>query len=145
VSAAAKNAPPVAAAIRSSVCEFGGTRMIRRSPPVSVSSMTPPGVPMRTEYTGTFCFFAVCAASAGSTRPPSLAPSDMSTTALGGSGSSGCQIAEELNQSGRTVYLSVGSCPWAPRRYRGRDFLRWAIDLGLMDEICDNLARRTDG
>ena len=56
-----------------------------------------------------------------------------------GSGSSGCQIAEELNQSGRTVYLSVGSCPWAPRRYRGRDFLRWAIDLGLMDETVDAL------
>ena len=57
-----------------------------------------------------------------------------------GSGSSGCQIAEELNESGRTVYLSVGNCPWAPRRYRGRDFLRWAVDLGLMDETVDALS-----
>jgi putative flavoprotein involved in K+ transport len=51
-----------------------------------------------------------------------------------GSGSSGCQIAEELREHGREVYLSVGSCPWSPRRYRGRDFMRWAMELGLMDE-----------
>jgi putative flavoprotein involved in K+ transport len=54
-----------------------------------------------------------------------------------GSGSSGCQIAEELARNDRRVYLSVGNCGWGPRRYRGRDFMRWAIDLGLMDETVD--------
>src|SRR5438552_13426555 len=36
-----------------------------------------------------------------------------------GSGQSGVQIAEELLEAGRKVYLSVGSCGRAPRRYRG--------------------------
>jgi putative flavoprotein involved in K+ transport len=40
-----------------------------------------------------------------------------------GSGASGCQIAEELYQSGRTVYFSVSRHRRAPRRYRGRDMV----------------------
>ena len=34
-----------------------------------------------------------------------------------GSGASGCQIADDLNQSGREVYLSVGRHSRMPRRY----------------------------
>src|SRR2546427_3370087 len=51
-----------------------------------------------------------------------------------GSAQSGCQIAEELLGAGRTVYLSAGRCPWLPRRYRGRDVIRWMLDMGLMDQ-----------
>ena len=40
-----------------------------------------------------------------------------------GTGQSGTQIAQELYQSGRKVYLSVGSAGREPRRYRGRDIL----------------------
>jgi putative flavoprotein involved in K+ transport len=50
-----------------------------------------------------------------------------------GSGQSGCQIAEELLRAGKDVDLSIGRCPWAPRRYRGRDLVHWMIDLGLME------------
>jgi putative flavoprotein involved in K+ transport len=46
-----------------------------------------------------------------------------------GSGQSGCQIAEELAEAGRRVYLSVGSAGRAPRRYRGRDIFRWLAML----------------
>ncbi|MBA2266022.1 MAG: NAD(P)-binding domain-containing protein [Chloroflexi bacterium] len=42
-----------------------------------------------------------------------------------GSGQSGVQIAEELVEAGREVYLSVGSAGRVPRRYRGRDIFRW--------------------
>jgi putative flavoprotein involved in K+ transport len=56
-----------------------------------------------------------------------------------GSGQSGCQIADELLAAGRDVYLSVGKCAWFPRRYRGRDIIRWAIDIGLMDQTVDSL------
>jgi putative flavoprotein involved in K+ transport len=42
-----------------------------------------------------------------------------------GTGQSGCQIAEELAEAGRTVHLSVGSAWHAPRRYRGRDIFAW--------------------
>lgn len=46
-----------------------------------------------------------------------------------GSADSGCQIAEELSQSGRPVYLSTGVAPRFPRRYRGRDAMWWASKL----------------
>ena len=42
-----------------------------------------------------------------------------------GTGQSGAQIAEELYQSGRKVYLSIGSAGRVPRRYRGRDINDW--------------------
>ena len=47
-----------------------------------------------------------------------------------GAGSSGVQIAEELQRSGRPVYLSVGPHDRPPRRYRGRDFVWWLGVLG---------------
>ncbi|HLU08049.1 MAG TPA: NAD(P)/FAD-dependent oxidoreductase, partial [Oceanobacillus sp.] len=47
-----------------------------------------------------------------------------------GSGQSGCQIAEELYQQGRKVYLSTGSAIRLPRRYRGKDIFWWAKELG---------------
>ncbi len=56
-----------------------------------------------------------------------------------GGGQSGCQIAEELLNAGRPVYLSVGRCGWLPRRYRGRDILAWALDIGFMDQTVDTL------
>jgi len=50
-----------------------------------------------------------------------------------GAGSSGVQIADELQRAGRTVYLSVGPHDRPPRRYRGRDFCWWLGVLGLWD------------
>jgi putative flavoprotein involved in K+ transport len=38
-----------------------------------------------------------------------------------GSGQSGCQIAEELRDSGREVVLACGRAAWVPRRLGGRD------------------------
>ena len=56
-----------------------------------------------------------------------------------GSAQSGTQIAEELHQSGRTVYLCVGSAPRVPRRYRGRDIFAWLADTGFMETTADKL------
>ncbi|MFT3758875.1 flavin-containing monooxygenase [Thauera sp.] len=52
-----------------------------------------------------------------------------------GAGASGSQIAEELRQTGRTVYLSVGEHYRPPRSYRGRDYCWWLGALGLWDEV----------
>jgi putative flavoprotein involved in K+ transport len=56
-----------------------------------------------------------------------------------GTGQSGAQIAEELYQSGRKVYLSVGSAGRVPRRYRGRDINDWFTRLGLFDTKVEDL------
>ena len=50
-----------------------------------------------------------------------------------GAGSSGVQIADELRQSGRQVYLSVGPHERPPRSYRDRDFCWWLGVLGKWD------------
>lgn len=50
-----------------------------------------------------------------------------------GAGSSGVQIADELQRAGRQVYLSVGAHDRPPRAYRGRDFCWWLGVLGEWD------------
>jgi putative flavoprotein involved in K+ transport len=42
-----------------------------------------------------------------------------------GSGQTGCQLAEEIHESGRDVFLACGRAPWAPRRFEGRDLIAW--------------------
>ncbi len=56
-----------------------------------------------------------------------------------GSAQSGCQIAEELYQSGRKVYLSVSGAGRIPRRYRGKDATRWSEELGIANRTVDQL------
>ncbi|MCU9836866.1 NAD(P)/FAD-dependent oxidoreductase [Ruegeria sp. WL0004] len=51
-----------------------------------------------------------------------------------GGGSSGAQIADELNRAGRRVYLSIGAHDRPPRAYRGRDYCWWLGVLGLWDQ-----------
>jgi len=50
-----------------------------------------------------------------------------------GSGSSGVQIADELQRAGKQVYLSVGPHDRPPRAYRNRDFCWWLGVLGEWD------------
>jgi len=50
-----------------------------------------------------------------------------------GAGSSGAQIAEELMDAGRQVYLTAGPHDRPPRSYRGRDFCWWLGVLGKWD------------
>lgn len=57
-----------------------------------------------------------------------------------GSAQSGAQIAEELYQSGRKVYLSVSRSGRVPRRYRGKDINRWSYSLGLYERTVNQLS-----
>ena len=50
-----------------------------------------------------------------------------------GSGQSGVQIVEDLQEAGRDAWLSVGRAIRFPRRYRGRDVFEWVRDVGLME------------
>jgi len=51
-------------------------------------------------------------------------------TAVIGSGQSGCQIAEDLMLDGRDVHLLLGNAPRSPRKYRGKDAVKWLEEMG---------------
>ena len=53
------------------------------------------------------------------------------TVLVVGAGSSGVQIADELERAGKKVYLSVGPHDRPPRTYRNRDYCWW---LGVFGE-----------
>ncbi|MEA2662717.1 MAG: putative flavoprotein involved in transport [Chloroflexota bacterium] len=64
-------------------------------------------------------------------RPDTLEPGAVLVV---GSAQSGCQIAEDLLDHGREVYLATGTVGRLPRRMRGRDTLVWMTETGWMDE-----------
>ena len=70
------------------------------------------------------------------------------TVMVVGSGQTGCQIAEELHEAGREVFLCVGRAGRLPRRYRGRDCIEWQRDMGYLDrtpEMLESPAARFRG
>lgn len=69
-------------------------------------------------------------------NPQALPPGEVLVV---GSAQSGCQIAEELYQSGRRVYLCVGGAGRVPRRYRGKDVYEWLHLSGFLDRTADKL------
>jgi putative flavoprotein involved in K+ transport len=50
-----------------------------------------------------------------------------------GSGQTGCQLTEELHESGRDVFLACGRAPWGPRRSEGRDLVTWLNEVKFFD------------
>ncbi|HEX6228366.1 MAG TPA: NAD(P)/FAD-dependent oxidoreductase [Solirubrobacterales bacterium] len=56
-----------------------------------------------------------------------------------GSGQSGCQIAEELHESGREVFLACGRAPWAPRRIGDHDLVWWLEESGFLSAPVDSV------
>jgi len=50
-----------------------------------------------------------------------------------GSAQSGCQVAEDLLDGGRKVYLCTSMVARVPRKYRGRDIIDWLFDLKFFD------------
>ena len=55
---------------------------------------------------------------------------------IGGS-ATGVQLAEEIQRSGRPVTVAMGSHVPLPRRYRGRDIMRWMDLSGILSEARD--------
>src|SRR5256885_7304457 len=56
-----------------------------------------------------------------------------------GGGQTGCQLAEELHQAGRRVFLACGRAPWAPRRMGGRDLVWWIVESGFWNRTLAEL------
>jgi len=63
--------------------------------------------------------------------PDSLPPGGVLVV---GASSTGVQLAEEIQASGRQVTLAVGGHMRVPRRYRGRDIYSWMDAIGILDE-----------
>jgi putative flavoprotein involved in K+ transport len=69
-------------------------------------------------------------------NPAALPPGSV---VIVGSGQTGCQIAEELNEAGRDVMLACGRAPWAPRRVEGQDIVSWIIKTPFLDQTLTDL------
>jgi putative flavoprotein involved in K+ transport len=65
-------------------------------------------------------------------RNPSQLPSG--GVLIVGSSSTGVQLADEIQKTGRQVTLAVGRHTRLPRSYRGRDILWWLDRLGALTE-----------
>jgi putative flavoprotein involved in K+ transport len=74
--------------------------------------------------------------AAGYRNPAALPPGRV---LIVGSGQSGCQIAEELREAGREVFLACGRVPWAPRRIGDRDVFWWIVESGFADAPLSSL------
>jgi len=83
----------------------------------------------------------ICQMHTSEYRNPQVLPSG--AVLVVGTGQSGCQIAEDLYESGRLVYLSTSSCGRVPRRYRGKDSTWWLSRLGFFDRTLDQLPSPT--
>jgi len=79
----------------------------------------------------------ICQLHSSQYRRPQRLPSG--AVLVVGSGQSGSQIAEELHQSRRQVYLCVSRCGRSPRRYRGKDVMWWINQMGGYDRTLDQL------
>ena len=68
-------------------------------------------------------------------------PKDLPTGAVlvVGGGQSGCQITEDLLSAGRTVYLCTSKVGRVPRRYRGKDLVKWWAETKFWDVTYDSL------
>jgi putative flavoprotein involved in K+ transport len=56
-----------------------------------------------------------------------------------GSGQTGCQIAEELHESGRDVSIACGRAAWAARRIADHDLFWWIREVGDLEETVGRL------
>lgn len=70
------------------------------------------------------------------TNPSAIPPGPV---LIVGSGQTGCQLAEELHDAGRKVFLACGKAPWAPRRFGGHDIVWWTVHSGFWSRTPDQL------
>ena len=75
--------------------------------------------------------------AAGDYRNPAALPPG--AVLVVGSAQTGCQIAEEIHEAGREVFLSTGATGRFPRSYRGKDAFEWARQTGFLDRTPDRL------
>jgi putative flavoprotein involved in K+ transport len=86
--------------------------------------------PHRPEVAGGFPHEVLVLDAQDDRNPTALPPGKVLVV---GSGQTGCQLAEELGESGREVVLACGRAPWPPRRPGGRDIVTWLQETSRFD------------
>ncbi len=79
---------------------------------------------------------------AGAYRHPAQLPEG--AVLVIGSAQSGSQIAEDLNNEGRKVYLSTSFVGRIPAVYRGKDIYHWVIDAGFFGVMMERYGLKPD-
>jgi putative flavoprotein involved in K+ transport len=74
---------------------------------------------------------------AGEYRNPDQLP--QGAVLVAGSAQSGCQVAEDLADAGRKVFLSTSMVARLPRRYRGKDIMEWLSTMRFFDMRVEDL------
>jgi len=115
------------------VTNYDGTSMVARNVVVATGLYQKPKVPA---FSADFPADIRQVHSDAYRSPHELLPGAVLVV---GSAQSGAQIAEELYESGRKVYLAVGRAGRTPRRYRGRDANWWSDKLGIYAQTVDKL------
>jgi putative flavoprotein involved in K+ transport len=75
--------------------------------------------------------------ASGAYRDPEALPDG--AVVVVGSGQSGCQIAEDLINAGRKVYVCASRVGRIPRVYRGREIFDWWRDMRFFEARVDEL------
>jgi len=115
------------------VTTSGGDELVARNVVMATGLYQTPKIP---SLSAEFPAHVIQVHSDGYRNPQELRPGAVLVI---GSAQSGAQIAEELNEAGRQVFLAVSSAGRMPRRYRGKDANFWSQRLGLYDRIVADL------
>ena len=92
--------------------------------------------PYRPPYAGAFPDGVAVIDAEGYTNPGALADGKV---LIIGSGQTGCQLAEELHESGRDVFVACGRVPWMPRRVGDHDFVEWFVRTSFLEATLADL------
>lgn len=111
----------------------GGDTVSARAVVLASGAMSRPRVPDMARRLGD----DVVSLSAGSYRDAVGLPAG--AVVVVGSGQSGCQVAEDLLDAGRRVYVCASRVGRVPRTYRGRDILAWWHAMGFLDVRVEDL------
>lgn len=100
---------------------------------IATGSMSRPRVPAMAQRLSA----DITSLSSGAYRNPEALPDG--AVVVVGSGQSGCQIAEDLLNAGRKVYVCASRVGRVPRVYRGRDIFAWWRDMRFFEFRVDEL------
>ena len=115
------------------VLEIGNGSIAARAVILATGAMSRPRVPAMASRLSP----DITSLSAGTYRNPTALPDG--AVVVVGTAQSGCQIAEDLLEARRRVYVCASRVGRVPRVYRGRDILAWWREMGFLEVALEEL------